>query len=294
MNKIFSLFLPLAVFLYACSNSNTAADPSWPENLKKQVGQVYEIKWSQSTETAGDAGSSGSSRTRTTHIEKVLEVEPDGLVLEYDMPDGTSDIDRRRSWQLPARVRITPDGSMSLLNADELKVRNADWLAWGNYDQSHCGKWLFTWTAQKIECDPNSVIDALETYNIRRANLTAGRQYRTSTSLEAVELIQKPSIDGEKKLEASLELDPGKVREERVQSDLIVAQIMGAGAESEEDIRQNRQNEKISGTIKVTYTLDAEGYPIRRVKITEAVIINTDGVTETLKTTETVERKLLN
>jgi len=293
MNTAFKLSLSFTFLLCACNEGETIPDASWPESLKTQVGQVYEIRWTQSTETAGDTGSSGSSNSRNTLIEKVLRTGPNELVLEYDMPSGTSDIDRRRSWQFPARVRLTPDNKMTLLNADDLKVRNDDWLAWGNYNQSHCGKWLFTWTAQKIECDPNSVIGLLDTFNIRRANLKAGVPYVSFAGLDAVSLVQEPSGDDIMKLTAVLELDPEKLRKERAESNLIVAQIMGEKTPTLEEVLQRLQNEKIAGTIEITYTLDSMGEPIRRVQINQANIVNIDGLTETLKSTETVERRLI-
>ena len=292
-NKYLNLSLSFAFLLGACSATAHTGQASWPESLSDQVGKTYKIVWTQSTETGGNAGSSGTSNSRNTLIETVLNATPNELILEYDMPDGTSDIDRRRSWQFPARVRLTPDNKMTLLNAEDLKERNEDWLSWGNYDRRHCDMWLFTWTAQKIECDPNSVLEELEPLNIRRLDLKDGSAYASSMGFEPVILTEQSSDDGMINLIAQPTLDSEKVRENRAKSNIIVAQILGEKAPTLEAELLKLQKETISGTIKVSYTLDEDGEPIKRVQINEITIINSDGDTETSKSTETVERKLL-
>ena len=153
--------------------------------------------------------------------------------------------------------------------------------------------WLFTWTAQKIECDPNSVLEELEPLNIRRLDLKDGSAYASSMGFEPVILTEQSSDDGMINLIAQPTLDSEKVRENRAKSNIIVAQILGEKAPTLEAELLKLQKETISGTIKVSYTLDEDGEPIKRVQINEITIINSDGDTETSKSTETVERKLL-
>lgn len=294
MNTRLSLSLLLTFVLFGCSKIGNNPDILWPKNLETQVGETYEIRWSKSTETVRDNGSKGSSQNRYILLESVLEVSPTELVLEYDMPAGTSDIDRRRAWQFPARVRLTPDNKMTLLNPDDLRDRNSAWLAWANYSQSDCGQWLFTWVAQVIECDPNSVIDVLKTYNIRRTNLEVGALYASPIGREPVALFRDP-FDGDlKMLVATLELDTENVRQERAKFNLILAQMTGEEGPTLEEELQTLQKEKISGTLKVIYALDSRGDVIRRVQVTQMNIVDVDGITEASKSTEIVERKRLN
>ncbi len=293
MKIISKSILFLSLLLFACTNAQSVSGVSWPDSIKEQIGQTYEIRWTQSTKTSRGVGSSGSSNSRLTHIERVIDAGSDEIILEFDMPLDTPEIDRRREWQLPARFQKTPDNEIALLNADELKARNDDWLAWGGLDQSHCGLWIFTWIQQKIEYDPHSVISLLDTIDIRHANLKEGMPYSTPLGLEPVILTQKPSEDGVSELMAVLDLDAEKVRKQRAEGDIVLAQIMGDEVPSIEAALEARKAEKISGSIEVIYTLNSQGSPVRRLRTTQMRVINVDGETESSKTTETVERELL-
>lgn len=288
--KPFALLLSVCL-LTACANPAGSAEPVWPENLKSQIGQTYELRWTQSTESSG-GDSSGTSSSRDSLLERVIDVRPEALILEFDLPAGTSDIDRRRAWQYPARIELSPDNKMTLLNPEDLKRRNDDWLAWGNYDQRHCGLWIFTWTAQKIECDPESVLGALETFNIRRAVIREGAPYTDFGSLKP-EPLRSGAENGLSTLQTSLALDPEIVREERIESAKIVAQITGQDEDSLAEELAGIKNNQISGAIEISYTLDNMGEPVSRDKTTMATITTSDGRVEKLKTIESVTRTLI-
>jgi hypothetical protein len=228
-----------------------------------------------------------------TLIERVIDVNDDGLVLEFDLPAETTDDERKRSWQFPARVRKAHDNSLTLLNTAELKSRNGDWLKLGNFDQSHCGLWIFTWVAQKIECNPNSILTELEGLDIRRVQLMDGTMYESVFGLSPVPL-QSLSMDtGGVRLEAELEVDPEIVRLQRAESDIVVAQILGEEIPTLDEAVKSKEMEKISGTIRVTYELDENGQPVCRIRKTDVEVLFPDGSHEKIVTTDTVERELL-
>jgi hypothetical protein len=115
--------------------------------LAPQVGDTYEI--TQTRDSArGGSGSSGSSQDKDTIIERVTGLRADGLELLYDLPDAATADERAGNWQFPARV----DG----------------WLKAAGWSRSVCGHWIFTWTAIRIECDPQSVIKVVQSHVLAR------------------------------------------------------------------------------------------------------------------------------
>jgi hypothetical protein len=106
-----------------------------------------------------------------------IQVKPGSYAkneLEFDLPRETSLEDRARDWQFPARVFASSNRPLQLLNRLELEARVRSWLKRGGLTEALCGRWVFTWTGFKIECDPNSVLEMLETYNLRLSDLRDG------------------------------------------------------------------------------------------------------------------------
>jgi len=89
------------------------------------------------------------------------------LTLEYDLPDDSTEQDRSKVWELPARIKMMLDGSITLLNVKELEQRNANWLKKANWTKEICGQWIFTWNAFKIECEPQAALEVIENYDLR-------------------------------------------------------------------------------------------------------------------------------
>src|SRR5690606_7453521 len=111
-----------------------------------KAGEVYEI--TRSTKTSyKSAGSSGSSQGMNKLIERVTGLRPDGLELEYDLPETATDRERKRSWQFPARIFKPFDGPPRLLNGPELEARVENWLKTFKVPRAACGRTVFTWAA---------------------------------------------------------------------------------------------------------------------------------------------------
>ncbi len=144
--------------------TNARAEPA---QFRPQIGDTYEIIMKQTSAQNSSDGSSGSSHDNDTIIERVIGVRPDGLELEYDLPKSASQASRTGTWQFPARVFKPEHGSMQLLNRPELEARIEAWLKAAKWTREVCGRWIFTWNAFRIECDPQSVIVNLESFDLR-------------------------------------------------------------------------------------------------------------------------------
>ena len=276
----------VVVFVQACVSSPVGTNSD-------EAGDTYEIRLERKSKTSGE-GSSGRSSSRSSLIERVIEVNPDGLILEFDLPLDSSAEDRAREWQFPARVNRALDGSLSLANAAELKSRNQDWLERGNVDPSNCGRWIFTWTAVKIECDPQSVLRIIEPFDLRIDNLRAGAQYIEYGALAPQPLVLAPNNNSNgKSFVVKLDVDPDTIRLERAESDIVVAELSGDQSLSLDEALQTRSAEQITGTITITIDTDSSNRVVRRVRFFEIETTKENGSLDKVVVTETVQRELV-
>lgn len=229
-----------------------------------RAGDRYEISLERVSETRGDR-SSGNSSSGFTMIERVIAVRDDGLELEFDLPDDASGEDRALSWQFPARVFRSGSGTLELLNAPDLDARVRAWLESAQIPEAACGRWMFTWTAIKIECDPQSVLETVQAFDIRPSEVTDG----------------------------VVQIDPEVLRRERAETDIVVAQMVGEQPLSLEAALQARASEQLSGTITTRFEFDEHGRAVRRVTVGELEVVQADGARERTATTITVERRRL-
>lgn len=255
-------------------------------------GDLYEIRVESVSETSGGR-SSGSSHSRNTLVERVVTVSSDGVELEFDLPEQTSEQDRARAWQFPVRVLRQPGHALRLLNAPELTTRAHSWLEKAGLTQAACGRWSFTWTALRIECDPQSALRLLEPFNLRPSALHAGAQHHEIGALRTAPLrVESRSSDGAIFV-AEMELDPDVARQERAATDVAVAEMTSEAPLSLEAALQARAAERISGTIVTTFETDAAGRVTRRTRVFRTEIVGSDGSLERRTTTETAERRLI-
>ncbi|MEM9496234.1 MAG: hypothetical protein AAGA09_09540 [Pseudomonadota bacterium] len=263
-----------------------------PSSVDK-VGDIYEIRLQSESEFSSDE-SSGNSSSRSSLTERVVEINSNGLILEFDLPLDASPEDRAREWQFPARVFRAADGSFALVNAAELKTRNQAWLERGGIEPSNCGRWIFTWTAVKIECDPQSVLQNLEPFDLRVAGLRAGAMYTENSALAAKPLsVTQKNNSGGLSFAATMDIDPEVIRNERAESDVVAAEITGDKPLSLEEALRNRLGDQISGTIKVTTDTDSLGRVVRRVRVYNIETKKENGTVENEEITETVQRELI-
>lgn len=286
--------MKLLAILAATALSTIVSGPALGEarRTSPQVIQEFEITKSYETkQQTSDGISSGSSNGHDTILERVIAMRDDGMELEYDLPHDATAQDRARQWQFPVRIFKPAMGPMKLLNADELSARVDRWLKAASWTREACGRWIFTWNAFRIQCDPQLVIETIEQFDLRSAQLRAGASYSEPEALRPAILAETTGADGGI-LVASMEVDPDAVRQARAKSDIAVGEIMGKAVTLEAALRE-RAKESVSGTISVTFDTDSAGNVWRRTKVTRLETKKPGGLSETDTAIETVERRLL-
>lgn len=255
-----------------------------------EVGDEYEISRRYETADHTSVGSSGSSSGRDAIVERVIEVREGGLELEFDLPKETTAEDRARSWQFPVRVFRPTNGPMQLLNRPELEARIEGWLKAGGWTRAACGRWAFTWTAFRIECDPESVIKGLEPYDLGSAALRDGDSYLDAQARDPGTLTRKSTGPSGTTFAVVLEIDPDVFRRARAESDVAVGEIMQKPVTLDAALGE-RAKQEVSGSISVTIETDSAGNIQRRTKVTKVETKERTGRTESQTVTETVERR---
>jgi hypothetical protein len=279
------LFMAIIVALLLPANNARGESPQ----SAPKVGEEYEISKRYETSQQTSDGSSGSSRGRDTILERVIGVREGGLELEYDLPKETKAEDRARNWQFPVRVFRPSSGPMQLLNRSELEARVEGWLKAAGWTRAVCGRWIFTWNAFRIECDPQSVIKMVEALDLRSADLREGASYQETEARGPGTLTRKAAGPNGETFAVAMEVDPDAVRRARAESDVAVGEIMQKPVTLDAALRE-RAKESVSGTISVTFDTDTGGNVRRRTKVTKVEIKGPDGRYERHTATETVER----
>jgi len=254
-----------------------------------RTGDTYEIAIDRESQEQSNHGSTGSSSDRDTIVARVTAVRDGGVELEYDFPKDTPSDERAGTWQLPARVFRPAQGPTRLINRSELEARVDPWLKAGGMTRAACGHAIFTWNVFRIECDPDSAIGIIEHYDPAPPELRDGALYRDPTALAAAPL--KKSADG-KAFVVQLAIDPERIRKERVEADLTIAEISHKPLTAQ-DARRAHANEAISGTIVITFDMDRAGEVSRRIKVTTVKIVAPNGRSDMKTITETMVRRRL-
>lgn len=255
----------------------TLAACAQPGPHAPQAGARYEITTDRESAEQSNSGPTGSSSDRDTIDARVTAVRDGGVELEYDFPKGTAPDERASTWQLPARVFRPAQGPIQLLNRAELEKRVDPWLKAGGMTRAACGHLIFTWNAFRIECDPAP------------PELRDGALYHDPAALAPAPI--KKSADG-KTFVVELAIDPERVRKERAETDLSVAEISRKTL-TPEDARRAHSDEAISGTIRITFEVDSAGEVRRRTKVTTVKVATPHGRSDTRTVTETMVRRLL-
>jgi hypothetical protein len=259
-----------------------------------EIGTRTEIRQTYETSSRRGGESSGSSSGHSSLVERVIAERDGGLELEFDLPSDTTKEDRTREWQFPARVFRAADGSLTLLDQSVLESRLAAWLTKAKIDRQACGTWYFTWNAFKIECDPNSVLEAIGGYDIRASNLVEGQLYGAKNATGKGPLKIMKSLLGEMSLGVSLQLDAEAFRRGQAESDVVVAHIAGDKMTLDE-ARQKHADDRINGTIDVQIDLDAESRMVlRRTTVTRIQVRSSGDGVEDQTSKVIVERRAIN
>ncbi|WP_231638313.1 hypothetical protein, partial [Piscinibacter sakaiensis] len=258
--------------------------PTPTVRAESEITKTYE------TQHRSSDGSSGSSRGRDTLLERVVSMQDGGVELEYDLPRGTDAEARARSWQFPVRVLRSTDGTIKLLNRSELEARVETWLKTARLNRDACGTWIFTWNAFRIECDPESVIETIEAFNLSYSNLRDGASYREPESGGTGTLRISEAGPNGAKFSVTLEIDPNAVHRARANEDVATGQILRQPVTLESALLE-RAKESVSGTISIAFDTNIAGTAFRKTKVTRVETRRLDGKTEVSTVTETVERR---
>ncbi len=256
-------------------------------NLPK-AGEEWEITSSYETSQKTSDDSSSSSSGRDTLLERVISVGADGLELEYDFPKDASPEDRAREWKLPARVLRSATGEFKLLNTAQLESRLEAWLKSAKWDRSVCGRWIFTWNAFRIDCDPQSVLAVIQSYDLRAYDFREGASVAVPGARNRGMLSRTDAKSSS--LSATVEVDAETVRRARAESAVATGEILNKPVTLDDALREESKA-TIEGTIQLTLESHASGEVIRRVKITRTTITSPDGTTESSTATETTARR---
>jgi len=240
----------------------------------------------------GSDGSTGSSTDRDLLVERVVGVRPDGLELEYDLPNDATPQDRARTWQFPVRVFKGRHAPMQLLNGPQLEARVSDWLKSGGMTRAACGQWTFTWNAFLIECDPQSVIKTLELVDLDAVDVRDGAALKDPMASGPALLKRTTMKAPGSTFVAEFVVDAAAVRRDRAETDVVVAQLMKKPISLEAALRE-REKDVVSGTISVAFDIGSAGQVWRRVKVTKLETRRPSGLLETQTITETIERRLV-
>lgn len=248
-----------------------AQQSSW----QPTVDERHEITKSYETSSEG-GGSTGSSRGRDAIEERVIAVHRDGVELEYDLPSSATAQDRAREWMLPARVLRQGDGVLRLLNRGELEARLERWLRAANWTREVCGRWIFTWNAFRIDCDPELVLDVVRAYDLRPVDLREGATYRVPEARASGTLRRIPNGADGLTFRVVLDVDPDAVRRARAESDVAVGEIMRQPVTLDAALTRHA-GEQISGTIEVTFETDLAGNARQQTRVTRLEIVGQAG-----------------
>lgn len=274
----------IAALLSQAAASGAATSP--------HVGDTYELTMTKDSKQQGSNGSSGSSHDKDTLIERIIGLRTDGLELEYDLPKAATADQRASTWQFPVRIFRPLAGPAQLLNGPELATRVDSWLKAAGLPRTMCGQWVFTWNAFRLECDPQSVIDMVASFDLRAVDLRDGASYREAGALGPGKLARTVSGQGAEIFAVEMPVNPDPVRRTRAESDVAVGEIMKKPVTLDAALRK-RASEVVSGTISVAFEADSTGNVRRRTKVTKLEIKGPDGGSEMDTVTETLERRLI-
>lgn len=258
--------------------------------ISERVGTVYEVVLDTRTSATSSSGSTSSSNDRDALTERILRIGNDGVDLEYDLPENASAQDRLRTWQFPVRVFRPAIGHARLLNRDDLAKRFVLWLKMAKLSPAACGHWVFTWTAIKIECDADAALEVVAAYDLRPGELHDGFLYHDHEGSGSATMHRVVATTGSVSFIGSVPVDPDRVRREHARSDFIVAEITSKPLTMADAISA-RSGEKVSGSIAITFEVDATGFVRQRTRVSQLETGRPDGEVEHRTTTELLTRR---
>jgi hypothetical protein len=285
------LMLLMAASIGLASSLSADQPPPGPSSTAPQprTGDRFTLARRFETKEEKQGESSGSSMDRDVLIERVVEVRGDGLVIDYDLPEGAKAEERARQWEFPARIFEPNVGPPRLLDPAGMSRRVDAWLKRSKLKRSACGRWGFTWTAFKVECDPQSVLKIITVFRLSRGTVHAGDRYQDAHAIAPTVLTQTSTDQDGTLYTAQMELNPDLVRQERAESEVVVGEILQEPITLKQALK-NQADMAITGTITTLFETDPNGVVVRRTTLTKMKIKDAHGAIETLNSTEVLER----
>ena len=165
-----------------------------------------------------------------------------------------------------------------------------------------CGRWVFTWNAFRIECNPDAVLETVQSFDLEENDLCEGSFYLAPDAAAAAVLTRVVG-SAEPTLTATLTVDPNAIRRKRAEADLILAELNGKPL-TPNQAQSAHAGDVITGTIAVSFVLDAAGQVAERRTVTQTTVTrpatpiergvgNAGPITETRTVTEVIERRLI-
>jgi|TARA_R100001244_G_scaffold71741_2_gene57996 hypothetical protein len=226
-----------------------------------------------------DGQSSGTSRGRQALIETVMEERPDGVVLQYDLPHDEEDKASSGFWYFPARVVERQDGSLELLDQPLVEARIDRWLKTHKIPKEACGMWSHGGGFPfKVDCDPQSILDQIEAFDLRIPDLMTGADY--SHALDEAPGTLKALPAARSGYSVTFTVDQSKARAGEVANALILAQMLGKDL-TRQQAEEDAEKIGFQGSIMIEFDLDPAGTVIRKQERIEIMVTRPDEEVET-------------
>ncbi|GAB5348581.1 hypothetical protein [Alteriqipengyuania sp. 357] len=260
-----------------------------PSSVSAADDYVLWLEYETHTESLGEFGGRSTSSGQQGLVERVIGKSEDGIEIEYSIPGPAEEVRGTAMWMFPARIAVAPDGSKALLNEAELSARLADWLASAEWSREVCSRWLFTWTAVQIECNPHAVIEAVEMFGMRPGRIAEGEPVALIGAAGAATLKRTGSRDGRAVLSASADIDPQAVRDSEVETALMVAEIMGETLARETAVKETAGIDA-TGIVSIEFEVDQAGLVWKRVEKNELTVTGGEHGGEARQSLRTITR----
>ena len=229
-------------------------------------GDRYKLLLKRHSEYQENDSGSGSSDDNDVIEVRTISVGHGALDFEYDLPADATAGDREVGWQFPAKVHLGADGTMTLLNTAELETRRDRFLKSAGLTTQMCGRWIFTWNAFKIECDPQSALSIISRFQTQPAVLADGAPFGIKGAVGSTPMKCARSTAQGQRCTVVLPLDEGDIRRDLVESDVVIGDITGKPI-SAFDAAKSRAATQIKGTIEVTFEADLDGTVWKRTTV---------------------------
>ena len=239
-----------------------------------------------------DGNSSGSSNGHHEYLERVVAVRLDGVERVFDLPREADRKDRLLSWQFPVRVLQATDGTLQILNRAEMVERRDAWLKEAKLPKEACGSWYFTWSAFQVECDPDAILSTLNEIILRPDDLFAGAAFRDPASSDEGRLTLLETRGPARTFKVTVALNPDVIRRENARSDVVVGELTREPVTFETAYRKRAQ-ERVAGTLSVTFDVNSEARCWRRTSKAEYRRQDSKGAVERNTSRQVVARRSL-